>query len=707
MNRREFSARAPQRGVARQLLADGRGSVGLCKGAGGGEHGVSLADHRARGEHAGLRHPAANGVGSWGSGKVRAWWVCAVRAAAKVASVAVLILGTMVSAVEGGKGVHGDVEALWRGVDVRALPLKTTVLGKWTTEGIVTRKVMFTSHRREEVAVRILAFYSAPTDGGKHAGVLHIHGGGQTANRDYTEYFARHGFAALSINWGGVPLSADGGNSDWGRFFVAQSDNGKVFRVLPEPRENPWFQWAIACRRGLTFLEQQPEADAARLGIFGVSMGGQLTWIVAGADERVKAAVSIYGAVNMTERIAGIAGSEQLTLGKAEAEVWRRTLDGAAYALRMRAPFLYLSAANDFYGAMDLADAALATIPGAEYRQAFTPHFNHHVEPEQSRDLLLWMERWLKGTGPRWPRTLELWWEKAGTGGGVPVVTLVTDKAERAGGPDEVTAVAVYYTTDPYPQSRFWRTATVTRVGDVWTSSLPLMVRDRGLWAYANVTYRSGVSLSTRVLAVSADELGKAGVRATELRGCVIEDFARGSEDWFVPEVGVNPLLNERAWFRRVEGPEGKNAIVVEPVSGRNWRMATRKIGDPQWSGAAGDGLRLRVRTEEANTLVVVATENERRRPGVARTYVAHAQVKGGGWEDVSVPLAAFREATSGAALASWERVNLLAVQGDFAAKTGKNAMVAGVVAGPWRGRPPVIAVVEWATAEYGTREEK
>ena len=35
--------------------------------------------------------------------------------------------------------------------------------------------------------------------------------------------------------------------------------------------------------------------DRDRLGIFGVSVGGTLTWIVAGVDARVKAAAPIYG----------------------------------------------------------------------------------------------------------------------------------------------------------------------------------------------------------------------------------------------------------------------------------------------------------------------------------------------------------------------------------------------------------------------------
>ena len=66
-----------------------------------------------------------------------------------------------------------------------------------------------------------------------------------------------------------------------------------------EDREHPkncnWYLLTLGCRRGLTFLEQQPEVDPQRLGIHGWSMGGNLTMYVAGTDARVKAAVPGVG----------------------------------------------------------------------------------------------------------------------------------------------------------------------------------------------------------------------------------------------------------------------------------------------------------------------------------------------------------------------------------------------------------------------------
>ena len=48
-------------------------------------------------------------------------------------------------------------------------------------------------------------------------------------------------------------------------------------------------------RRGLTFLEQQSEVDAQRLGVYGHSMGGNLTLYVAGTDQRVQVAAPSVG----------------------------------------------------------------------------------------------------------------------------------------------------------------------------------------------------------------------------------------------------------------------------------------------------------------------------------------------------------------------------------------------------------------------------
>jgi hypothetical protein len=452
--------------------------------------------------------------------------------------------------------------------------------------------------------------------------------------------------------------------------------------VTPDPRVNSWFHWTIACRRGLTFLEQQPEVNPARLGIFGVSMGGRLTWLVAGIDDRVKAAASVYGAVSMTAPIPGIPDSEQIRIPKSDAEVWRASLDAISYAPRIRCPFFFLSAADDFYGGMDFVDEALGRIPHSRKWQSYTPHFNHHVEPEQSGALPMWMDRWLKD-GAAWP-TSPL--ARLQFGHGQAGVRIEPDRA------DQVRAVSIYYSIDPYPQSRFWRSAAAVKKSGKWTAPLPVTETANGLRAFANVRYESGLSLSTRLAAATAEDLRKAGVKAGDPPVTLIDDFSAGARDWFVPASGPNPMMGDKRFFRPTE-----NGLSPGDAQEALWRMATRKPGDPKWRGPAGASLQLRLRSAQPNTMLVLVTENEFRRPRTARAYAATIRLKGGDWETVRVAAQDFRELDGEAKLLRWDDVNLLSLQAQHVIRgPSRTPADQRIIGDRWQGPMPEFRRIEW-----------
>jgi len=57
-----------------------------------------------------------------------------------------------------------------------------------------------------------------------------------------------------------------------------------------EPIEDQWMYHAVAAViRGHSLLRSQPEVDAARIGITGISWGGIITNVVAGVDARDRA----------------------------------------------------------------------------------------------------------------------------------------------------------------------------------------------------------------------------------------------------------------------------------------------------------------------------------------------------------------------------------------------------------------------------------
>ena len=122
------------------------------------------------------------------------------------------------------------------------------------------------------------------------------------------KFYVGRGYACLSINWGGREMDnarPDDPNTDWGpsiprrkMFRITRISNRENSTSIPAspPRNNNWYLLTLGSRRGLTFLEREPEVDPDRLGVYGHSMGGNLTMYVAGTDRRVKvAALSVGG----------------------------------------------------------------------------------------------------------------------------------------------------------------------------------------------------------------------------------------------------------------------------------------------------------------------------------------------------------------------------------------------------------------------------
>jgi len=601
--------------------------------------------------------------------------------------------------------VPQSVEELWADFDPRRDPLETEVIREWREDGGVFRHVRFLVGTFKGKPARMAAIYGFPEKAdGKVPGVMHIHGGGQRGSLSEVKFLVDRGYAALSVNWGGRgggdgPFNAVEGaqpgdaNTDWGAVDPSQCNVEGYSTLMPgplqfyedreHPKNNNWYLLALGCRRGLTFLEAQPEVDPGRLGVHGYSMGGNLTMYVAGTDDRVKAAVPAVGGqgwrwephvfangpVPPQERIKG------------DVDLFRRTMSFENYAPRIRCPVLHRSATNDFHGWMDDVYRTNALIQGQPLRYSWTPHFNHRLTPEVAVTMPLWLDHFLKG-GPALPETptatLDL-----NAADGIPRITVRPD------GRWPAARCEIFYSVDPDPRVRFWRSADVVRDGDAFTASLPLESAARPLFAFANVHHTlpepvsmkalpgngdlvREVCLSSEIRSATPAELAAAGVReqpVAERSGnpsgsLMIDDFTRGWRDWYRLNVG-NPV---------------------------HWESWTRKITDPAWRGPDGARLAITLRTAKANRLTVTVVENEwRGECGRRRTFTCTRDLAGGSDpQTLSLAPADFvpDDAKLGP-LTSWAEIDVLSLRGDRA--HGKPAKTPG-----WDGPLPEFTRVEW-----------
>lgn len=592
--------------------------------------------------------------------------------------------------------VPQSVAELWSGYDPRLDPLETEVIREWTENGGVYRHVRFLVGTFKGQPARMTAIYGFPEGTqDRLPAVMHIHGGGQRGSLSEVKLLVARGYAALSVNWGGsgtgkAPANSVEGaqpgdpNTDWGAVDPTQLNARAYSTLLPGPKQlfedrehpgnNNWYLLTIACRRGLTFLEQQPEVDPQRLGVHGFSMGGNLTMYVAGTDDRVKAAVPAVGGQGWRwEAGPSLTGRAQPQMRiEGDVELFRKTLSFESYAPLIRCPVLHRSATNDFHGCMDDVYRTNALIPDQPVRYSWTTHLNHRLSPETAVTMPLWFDHFLKG-GPALPETpaSELTFE------GDPVLRVVPGKHDWP-----VSRCEIFYSIDPDPRARFWRGAEIVRDGDAFVAKLPLHSLDFPLFAFANVFHTlpkpeslsaipgmsasiGEVCLSSLLHTVTPADLAKAKVAASLTRGSLIDDFAHGLRDWYQLNAGHPSLV-------------------------QTW---TRKLTDPLYRGPAGAKLKLTLSMPQPNRLTFVIAENEwRGERGPRRTFACVREIPGGEEpQSVTLSLADFAGLTEkDGSLTSWDHVDQFAI---CAHHEGSGVSSSE---SKWAGGPPVFSRLEW-----------
>ncbi len=590
-----------------------------------------------------------------------------------------------------------DFSEMWGGFDPRAEPLEVELLHQWEEDGVVLRIVRFRIGVFKGKVARLAAIYGYPKSAEhnqeKLPGLLQIHGGGQYADHKACLMNAKRGYATVSIAWAGrisapdyrvgpdeVKLFWDAmtedpnykRTTDWGAvdgYHAPGRNPGNQFPSakpaewtldeVESPRNSGWYLCALAARRALTFLEQQPEVDPERLGVYGHSMGGKLT-VMASVDPRVKAAAPSCGGISDRDNASGL---------------FRATLGDDVSLKWITCPIMFLSPANDFHGRIgDLPDA-IDRIASKEWRVTCSPHHNHQDTAEYEVATMLWFDQHLKGTFtvPQTPKsTLQL-----ETPDGVPVFAVTPDTSK------PVLAVDVFYTLqgkeDERPEDReetmhrFWHHAEATGSDGVWTARLPLSNSDRPLWVYANVRYPlnepvSGAgyyygiytantfNLSSLLRTATAEDLKRSGTQATLEPSLLIEDF---EGNW------------EKEWF--TYRPE-------------DWARITNKLGAEAWQPPPGGSLSLSLQAEEPNKLVVLIDQ-----------YAAEVQVAGGEQRQRVVLRPGDFRNHAGEPLPGWNGVRQLKLSPAEHLRPGRGSTdPPRQVGAHWQGTPPRFRELRW-----------
>jgi dienelactone hydrolase len=194
---------------------------------------------------------------------------------------------------------------------------------------------------------RIFAWLGTPETkpGEKVPGIVLLHGGGGTAFESWVKLWVDRGYTAIAIDHFGTlpvpekenprPRNPDGG----------PPGGSKTFSQLGEPLRDQWpYQAITAAILAHSLLLAQPEVDAQRTGVTGISWGGYLTCLLAGLDDRLKFAVPVYGCGHYEETT--FAGPLQ-KLPADQSALWYAQWDAKNYIPAIGIPTLWINGPND------------------------------------------------------------------------------------------------------------------------------------------------------------------------------------------------------------------------------------------------------------------------------------------------------------------------------------------------------------------------
>jgi dienelactone hydrolase len=365
---------------------------------------------------------------------------------------------------------------------------------EWVNEQEPVRSLFYAGENYGGKPTRVFAYYASPQtlDMGKarekYPAMVLVHGGGGTAFREWAELWAKRGYAAIAMDLAGHrPLEGKNAHDRNNRTRLDdggpnQGDDEKFGSVLKEPGEQWPYHAVAAVIRAHSLIRSFPEVDASHTGVTGISWGGYLTCIVAGVDNRFKAAVPVYGCGHLDENSAW---SDKLKKMSAEQRTrWTQLWDPKQYLPSVSMPILFVNGTNDFAYPLDSYQKSIDDVRGEKLIRITVNMPHGHPPGWQPPEIGLFVDQVLK----KEPLLCQPGEPKLDG----KEITLTCD------GPVKPAAASLHYTTDAGPiNKRTWQTAAATIRGKQITAAAP--PGNTTVW-FLTIQDERGSLVSTRVI---------------------------------------------------------------------------------------------------------------------------------------------------------------------------------------------------------------
>jgi dienelactone hydrolase len=345
---------------------------------------------------------------------------------------------------------------------------------EWSDQSSSVHTLFYAGENYNGKPTRVFAYYASPSTLATHEArnqpsakvpaVVLVHGGGGTAFREWAELWAKRGYAAIAMDLAGHrPEEGKNAHDPKNRKPLVdggpgQGDDEKFGSIDREPSEQ-WPYHAVAnVILAHSLVRSVPGVDPERTAVTGISWGGYLTCIVAGVDDRFKAAVPVYGCGFLHENSAWLGRFAKMS--PEQKQRWVQLWDPSNYLPKVSMPILFVNGTNDFAYPLDSYMKSFDVVP-AEKQLCVTVNMPHGHPPGWAREEIGWfVDAQLMDTQP----LLKV--SEPAVAEGRITVGVAADQA--------VAKAELHYTTDTISiNQRKWTTQVASIEGMKVTAKLP------------------------------------------------------------------------------------------------------------------------------------------------------------------------------------------------------------------------------------------
>lgn len=439
---------------------------------------------------------------------------------------------------------------VWEGFDAHKAPLEASIISAQTQDNIVCSQQIFTADSSKEGRIRVFCkiFYDARWQD-KRPALLILPSFDNPYSGKAVASLVEEGFVACILDYCGVLENTHTSFSSDTSFAAYPACREHLDDIQDGARRTPWFIWSKIARRAISLLEEQSIVQADRIGVLGYGVGSQLSWLVAGTDNRVRALVAANGGgyrwANNSPKFSGKdipSGDNQLA--------YSTGVGAETYAMFVSCPVLAIAVKDSLFCDVDRIGDMLDLVKSKHKQLIISDSCGQQITRSTGIACLDWLRRNLASDSDKTQIELSVHFD------------VIDDRLyARVNSSKDAESRRIYISYgEPISKERFWSVYQLTqKVGEgEYVCDVPVYDADELIVAYATFAYDDGEIVSTEVSEIIPSKHDVVATDSATRNSSIIYDGSMGVGTFCAKT--PSPLLDDDS-LKNAEGPFGIKGI--------------------------------------------------------------------------------------------------------------------------------------------------